>query len=72
MTQRISIGDTVEWDWGTGTAQGKVTQIYTEKVTKSLQGAEVTRNATDDEPALLIKQKDGAEVLKSTTEVRET
>jgi hypothetical protein len=70
MTSDISIGDDVEWDWGTGTATGTVTERYTERVTTTIGGAEITRNADDDEPAFLIEQEDGSRVLKSITELR--
>lgn len=66
----ISQGDTVAWDWGDGTAQGKVTKVYTRKITKTIKGSEITRDASEDEPAYLIEQDDGDEVLKSCTEVR--
>lgn len=65
----ISVGDSVKWSWGSGTATGTVKQIYTEKVTKTIKGTEVTRNADDDEPAYLIEQEDGDRVLKSVTEI---
>ena len=70
MSNEFNIGDTVEWDWGNGTAGGKITERYTEKVTKTIKDNEVTRKADDDEPAFLIEQDDGDEVLKSITEIR--
>ena len=36
----------VQWDWGTGTATGRIETVYTEKVTRKIKGAEVTRNAS--------------------------
>lgn len=65
-------GDKVEWDWGNGTGTGKVTKIYTRKVTRTLKGNEVTRKGSDDDPALFIEQEDGDEVLKLSSEVRKT
>ncbi len=65
-----SKGDKVEWDWGNGTATGKVQKTYTQKVTRKLQGSEVTRNGSDDDPALYIEQDDGDGVLKLSSEVR--
>jgi hypothetical protein len=67
----ISVGDQVEWAWGSGTAEGKVIERYTAKVTKELKGTDVTRNASDDEPAFLIEQDDDNLVLKSVTEISE-
>ncbi len=65
----IGTGDKVKWNWGDGTGMGTVKQIYKEKVTKTIKGSEITRNASDDEPAYLIEQEDGDQVLKSVTEV---
>jgi ribosomal protein L24 len=65
----IKKGDTVSWNWGDGTAEGKVKTIYTEDVTKTIKGTEVTRSATEDEPAYLIEQDDGDQVLKSASEL---
>lgn len=62
-------GTTVKWSWGNGTANGKITEVFTQEVTRKLQGAEVTRKADDDCPAYLIEQEDGDEVLKSHSEV---
>lgn len=70
MTHDIDIGDTVEWNWGSGTGTGEVTERFTERVTRTLGGSEVTRNATEEEPAYLIVQDDGDEVLKSATELQ--
>lgn len=66
----LSTGDQVEWDWGDGTATGSITQIYHDDVTKTIKGTEVTRNASEDDPAYLIEQDDGDQVLKSGSEIR--
>ena len=65
-----SEGTKVEWDWGNGTGTGKVVKKYTQKITLKIDGAEVTRNASEDEPAYKIEQDDGDEVLKSESEIR--
>lgn len=62
-------GQKVQWKWGNGTGEGKIAETFTSDVTRKLKGSEVTRNATEDEPAYLIRQEDGAEVLKSCTEI---
>lgn len=66
----IRQGSEVEWDWGNGTGKGVVVERYTDKVTLTIKGADVTRNASEDEPAFKIRQEDGDEVLKSESEVR--
>lgn len=62
-------GDAVTWHWGNGTAAGRVVERFTEKVTRNIKGSEVTRNASKEEPAFLIKQEDGDQVLKSGSEL---
>lgn len=64
-----SEGTKVEWEWGEGSASGIVKKIYTQKTTRKIKGNEVTREASKDCPAYLIKQDDGDEVLKSHSEV---
>ena len=66
----IREGSKVEWDWGNGTATGKVKETYTKKVTKTIEGNEVTRDGEEGNKALLIEQEDGGKVLKSESEVR--
>ncbi|UWR21942.1 DUF2945 domain-containing protein [Sulfitobacter sp. S190] len=65
-----SEGDKVEWDWGNGTGTGKVQKTYTQKITRKIKGSEVTRDGSEDDPALFIEQEDGDEVLKLSSEVR--
>lgn len=67
---KISEGDRVEWDWGDGTGTGTVQKTYTQKITRTLKGTEVTRDGSEDDPALFIEQEDGDEVLKLASEVR--
>lgn len=62
--------DKVEWKWGNGTGTGKIKKVYTQKITKTIKGSEVTRKASDDDPAYLIEQEDGDEVLKGHDELK--
>lgn len=41
-------------------------------MTRTLGGSEITRNGSDDNPALLIEQEDGSRVLKLRSEVERT
>ena len=70
MSKAYNIGTKVEWEWGSDTATGKVDESFTEDVTKTIDGNEVTRKASADSPAYLIKQDDGSRVLKSHSEVQ--
>ncbi|MEO0461763.1 MAG: DUF2945 domain-containing protein [Pseudomonadota bacterium] len=65
-----SEGTKIQWDWGDGTASGKIAQVYTQKRTLTIDGNDVTRDASDDCPSYKIEQADGQEVFKSHSEVR--
>ena len=67
--QQIRTGTEVTWKWGAGTATGRVVEVFRERVTRTLAGAEITKNASDECPAYLIEQDDGARVLKLRSEV---
>ncbi|WP_179381424.1 hypervirulence associated TUDOR domain-containing protein [Jannaschia marina] len=70
MAKTYNVGDKVKWEWGNGTAEGTVEKTYTQKITRKLGGSEVTRDGSDDDPALYIEQEDGDGVLKLSSEVR--
>ena len=63
-------GDDVTWSWGTGKAEGEVAQTFTKKVTKTIKGKKITRNADAEKPAYLVEQEDGNKALKSETELK--
>lgn len=66
---RYRKGDEVRWTWGSGSATGRVAEVFTERVTRTIKGNEVTRNADDDNPAYLVEQDDGGRALKSESEL---
>lgn len=59
----------VQWDWGNGTGKGQIKERFEREVTRTLKGSEVTRDGSEDDPAYLIKQEDGDEVLKLGSEI---
>lgn len=67
--EHFSAGDEVRWNWANGSATGRVRERFTERVTRTLEGSEIVRNATPDDPAYVIEQDDGARVLKSHSEL---
>ena len=69
MTARFSVGDSVKWAWAGGHGEGEISEKFTAKTTCSIEGTDVTRNATSDEPAYLIEQDDGSRVLKADSEL---
>lgn len=62
-------GSKVRWQWGEGSATGKIIERFEEKVSRRIKGSEVTRDASRDDPAFLIEQDDGDKVLKSESEL---
>jgi hypothetical protein len=70
MSKGFATGDKVAWNWGSGTGTGKVVREYTRKISKTIGGSEITRNASEDNPAYLIEQDDGDQVLKSESELK--
>ena len=67
----IREGSTVRWKWSGSTAEGKVVEIHRSKITRTLSGSEITRNGSDNDPAYVIEQHDGAKVLKLKSEVEQ-
>ena len=63
-------GDPVQWNWGSSTAVGKVSETFTSDVTRTLKGNEVTREASSDSPAYLVKTEKGDEALKAESELK--
>jgi hypothetical protein len=63
-------GTKVSWKYGTGTATGKIESVHKESITRKLKGSDITRNGTDDDPALIIVQDNGDKVLKLQSEVK--
>ena len=59
----------VKWDWGNGTGKGQIKERFEREVTRTLKGSEVTRDGSEGNPAYLIKQEDGDEVLKLGSEL---
>ena len=70
MSENLKVGERVKWKWGNGFGDGRIAERFTEDVTRTINGTDVKRVATDDEPAYLIEQDDGDRVLKSHSEVR--
>lgn len=64
-------GQYVQWKWGNGTGCGQIEERFEREVMRTLQGSEITRSGDEDNPAYLIKQEDGDEVLKRGSELKE-
>ncbi len=65
----IKVGTAVKWKWGSGIATGKVVEIFTKDIIKTITGSAISRKASPENKSFLIEQEDGAKVLKSATEI---
>lgn len=64
----VKKGDDVQWKYGTGKAEGSVSEVHEEDVERRVQGTTVKRKGSHEEPALVIKQGD-KKIIKSASEV---
>ncbi|WP_226625811.1 DUF2945 domain-containing protein [Alloyangia pacifica] len=69
---KFQVGEIVQWNWGAGTARGKIAERFEKRVTRQIEGEEITRNGSGDTPAFLIEQDDGGRVLKLESELEKT
>lgn len=66
---KVRVGMKVKWVFGSGVATGTIVQLYRRTVKKRIKGSIITRNGTPENPAILIEQDNGDEVLKLASEV---
>lgn len=59
----------IKWAWGNGEGKGKIREVHHETLTRKIKDTEVTRHGTGENPAYLIEQEDGDEVIKLHSEV---
>ncbi len=69
MSQKFRVRQNVKWNDAGNTTEGQIKESFKETVTRKIKGNEVTRNATDEEPAYLIEQEYGNKVHKSESEL---
>ncbi|MEM7499265.1 MAG: DUF2945 domain-containing protein [Pseudomonadota bacterium] len=69
MADAFQTNTKVQWNWGQGTGEGYVREVFREPVQREIKGTTVSRDASDDNPAYLIEQEDGDEVLKAHSEL---
>jgi hypothetical protein len=62
-------GQKVQWNWGNGKGEGKIIDVFHERVERKIKGEDIVRNGSKDDPAYLIEQEDGDHVLKLQSEL---
>jgi hypothetical protein len=70
MAKTHKKGEKVSWKFGGSTTKGKIVERFTEKVTKTIKGKKITRKASKEKPAYLVKTKDGKKALKSGKQLK--
>lgn len=61
--------DAVKWKWGDGYGQGVVQSVFEEKTTRKIDGTEITRHGSRENPAYYIRVENGNNVLKLHSEI---
>jgi len=62
-------GQAVRWNWGAGSASGKVAERCERRVQRTVKGAKIVRNGSAEDPAYLVEQDDGDRALKLGSEL---
>ncbi len=62
-------GEKVRWQWGDGSAEGKIAERFERRVERTIKGSRIVRNGSENDPAYLVEQSDGDEVLKLGSEL---
>lgn len=69
MSNKYREGQQVKWKWGSGYGHGKVKSRFDRKVTRKIDGEEVTRDGSKDNPAYYVTVQDANNVLKLGSEL---
>ena len=65
MSQKYRRGQHVTWNYAGHIASGQIKEVFKEQVCCKIKGKETTRHGSEAEPANLIVQEDGDQVLMS-------
>lgn len=64
-------GSRVRWKWGEGYGHGAIQSVFTQKTVRKIDGAEVIRHGSNDDPAYYIESDQGNNVLKLHSEIEQ-
>lgn len=68
--KRFEPGTEVTWNRGEHTAHGVIRKVFTHRIERTMKGATVMRAADKKNPAYLIEQDDGDQLLKNHSELK--
>lgn len=63
-------GTKVNWKWSGGMVAGRVEEVYTDSVVKTIKGKRVKLQGSEEKPAYLVRSEAGVEALKAQSELR--
>ncbi|MBA2665039.1 MAG: DUF2945 domain-containing protein [Bradymonadaceae bacterium] len=69
MATELQEGDRIYWESEGVRVYGQIKNIFEHKITRKIDGVEVARVGSAEDPALFIIQEDGARALKLASEV---
>ena len=61
--------DKVKWKWGEGYGHGTVQSVFEKTITRTIDGSDVTRHGSRDNPAYYIVVEDANNVVKLHSEI---
>lgn len=67
---KLKVGQAVSWQYAGSTAHGKVKSVHPSKKTLTIEGSKITRNGTEENPAVVVEQEDGSRALKLASELK--
>ncbi len=65
----FGVGEHVSWRWLRGEAHGMIVESFPCRETRIIKGSRITRIGSEANPAYLIRQANGSEVLKLGSEL---
>ena len=69
MAHSFRKGQAVNWNYGTGTATGKIAERFERRVSRTIKGTRIIRVGTAGNPAYLVEQENGDRALKRGSEL---
>lgn len=63
------VGQEVSWNWGSGTAPGKIVELHEEPIEKTIKGSDIKRNGSPENRAVVIEQDNGTNIVKLESEL---
>lgn len=67
--QKFKLKSNVIWKWLGREIHGRVLAVYTQRVSKTIKGKQITRNGSKENPAYLVISDAGNQALKLQTEL---